>query len=79
MAVLVYVGGIAKFECSPDAEGEAELHLKRIALVREGVFLIFIVSAVLILAIGRGIEPDGAISILSAIAGYVLGRAMGPI
>jgi hypothetical protein len=43
-------------------------------MVREGVFLIFIVSAILILAIGEGIREDGAISILSAIVGYVFGR-----
>jgi uncharacterized repeat protein (TIGR01451 family) len=76
MVVLAYVGAIAKY--SPDKEAKDDLNRERIALVREGVFLIFIVSAVLILAIGRGIEPDGAISILSAIVGYVFGRATRP-
>lgn len=75
MAVLAYVGAGARFQSSGESEKERDLACQRIHLVREGVFLIFIVSAVLILAIGRGIEPDGAISILSAIAGYVLGRA----
>ena len=76
MVVLAYVGAIAKY--SPDKEAKDDLNRQRIALVREGVFLIFIVSAVLILAIGRGIEPDGAISILSAIVGYVFARAARP-
>ena len=48
---------------------------QRLSLVREGVFLVFIISAILILAIGEGIKQDGAISILSAIVGYVFGRA----
>jgi magnesium-transporting ATPase (P-type) len=76
MVILAYVGAIAKY--SPDKEAKDDLNRQRIALVREGVFLIFIVSAVLILAIGRGIEPDGAISILSAIVGYVFARAARP-
>jgi uncharacterized repeat protein (TIGR01451 family) len=48
---------------------------QRLSLIREGVFLVFIISAILILAIGEGIKQDGAISILSAIVGYVFGRA----
>jgi uncharacterized repeat protein (TIGR01451 family) len=78
MAVLTIVGAFARLPRNLDKEAEAKLYQKRIGMVREGVFLIFIVSAVLILAIGRGIEADGAISILSAIAGYVFGRAVGP-
>jgi hypothetical protein len=69
---LVYVGACAQY-CSDD-RNKRELSRQRIAMVREGVFLIFIVSAILILAIGEGIAEDGAVSILSAIVGYVFGR-----
>jgi hypothetical protein len=68
---LVYVGACAQY-CSDD-RNKRELSRQRIAMVREGVFLIF-VSAILILAIGEGIAEDGAVSILSAIVGYVFGR-----
>lgn len=44
------------------------------SMLRNGIFLIFIISAILIMALGRGIENNGAISILSAIVGYVFGR-----
>lgn len=43
----------------------------------EGLAMIVIVEAVLILALGSGIKQDGAVSILSGIAGYVLGRSRG--
>lgn len=46
------------------------------SMLRTGIFLIFIISAILIMALGRGIENNGAISILSAIVGYVFGRAV---
>jgi hypothetical protein len=68
---LVYVGACAQY-CSDD-RNKRELSRQRIAMVREGVFLIF-VSAILILAIGEGIAEDGAVSILSAIVGYVFGK-----
>ena len=70
--ILVYVGACAQY--GSEDEDKCELSRQRIAMVREGVFLIFIVSAILILAIGEGIKEDGAISILSAIVGYVFGR-----
>jgi hypothetical protein len=73
MIVVAYVGAIARFN-SDDPES-VEVSRRRLALVHEGIFLIFIVSGILVLAIGGGIEPDGAISVLSAIAGYVFGRA----
>jgi uncharacterized repeat protein (TIGR01451 family) len=73
MLVLLIVGIWTKY-CSKNAEEAGKLNRQRIEMVREGIFLIFIVSAVLILAIGSGIESDGAISILSAIVGYVFGR-----
>jgi uncharacterized repeat protein (TIGR01451 family) len=65
IAAVVYVGT------------HQDIKPHQIGLVREGIFLIFIVTAVLILAIDRGIPADGAISLLSAIAGYVFGRAWG--
>lgn len=46
-------------------------------VVVEGIAVIVIVGAVLILAMGSGIQQDGAVSILSGIAGYVLGRSVG--
>lgn len=45
-------------------------------LTIEGVLVVVLVGAVLILAMGSGIKQDGAVSILSTIAGYVLGRTM---
>jgi hypothetical protein len=71
MAVLAYVGAVAKYST------DDEVNRRRISLVHEGVVLVFIVSAILVLAIGRGIESEGAVSIISAIAGYVFGRARG--
>lgn len=72
MGVLAFVGAIAEY--SPKKTHNGELTRERVALVREGVFLIFIVSSIMLLAIGGGVESDGAISILSAIVGYVFGR-----
>lgn len=43
--------------------------------VIEAVAVIIIVEAVLVLAMGSGIKQDGAVSILSGIAGYILGRS----
>jgi uncharacterized membrane protein len=45
-------------------------------LALEGVAVIVLVAAVLILAMGSGIRQDGAVSILSTIGGYVLGRSI---
>jgi uncharacterized repeat protein (TIGR01451 family) len=45
-------------------------------LVIEGVAVVVIVEAVLVLAMSEGIESNGAVSILSGIAGYVLGRTI---
>jgi uncharacterized repeat protein (TIGR01451 family) len=47
----------------------------KISTFREGVIIIFIVSAVLLMGISNTLQPDGVISILSAIVGYVFGRA----
>ena len=58
------------------AEKRIDLAQQRLSVVREGIFLVFIISAILILAIGEGIREDGAISILSAIVGYIFGRAV---
>jgi uncharacterized repeat protein (TIGR01451 family) len=43
--------------------------------VIEAIAVIIIVEAVLVLAMGSGIKQDGAVSILSGIAGYILGRS----
>ncbi len=87
MVVLTYVGAIANFDFSKKdeknekvdsaklVEEQGRFERSRISLVREGTFLIFIIASILVLAISRGVEPDGAISILSAIVGYVFGRA----
>jgi len=84
--VLTYVGAIANFDFSKKdeknervdstglVEEQGRVERSRISLVREGTFLIFIIASILVLAISRGVEPDGAISILSAIVGYVFGR-----
>jgi uncharacterized repeat protein (TIGR01451 family) len=45
-------------------------------LAIEGVAVIVLVAAVLVLAMGSGIRQDGAVSILSTIGGYVLGRSI---
>jgi hypothetical protein len=45
-------------------------------LAVEGVAVVVLVAAVLILAMGAGIRQDGAVSILSTIGGYVLGRSI---
>lgn len=42
----------------------------------EGVAVVVIVEAVLVLAMNKSIEPDGAVTILSGIAGYLLGRGI---
>ena len=55
-------------------KGNQEVCSEGIGMLRTGIFLIFIVSVILIMALGRGIENNGAISILSAIIGYVFGR-----
>lgn len=47
--------------------------------VTEGTVVIVLVGAVLILAMGSGIKQDGAVSILSIIAGYVFGRTVSGI
>ncbi|MBV7337768.1 hypothetical protein KFU94_57970 [Chloroflexi bacterium TSY] len=76
--VLTYVGAIATPKVQADDSEEAKeayaLERARVSMVREGVFLTFIIASVLILALGEGIKEDGAISILSAIVGYVFGR-----
>lgn len=46
-------------------------------LVMEGIAIVVISAAVLILAINKTIGSDGAVSILSSVVGYVLGRTAG--
>ena len=87
IAVFTYMGGFAKFY-RPDSGGnkdsgettgmskdEIELVEKRITVFREGVIIIFIVSTVLLMGIAGALQSDGVISLLSAIVGYVFGRA----
>jgi hypothetical protein len=45
-------------------------------LVLEGITIVVIAAAVLGLAINGTIQGDGAVSILSGIVGYVLGRTV---
>jgi hypothetical protein len=47
--------------------------------VIEGIAIVIVAEAVLVLAISENIESDGAVSILSSIVGYVLGRSMSGI
>jgi uncharacterized repeat protein (TIGR01451 family) len=75
MAAFFYVGAFASFKGSSTAEQISKLNDTRIHIFREGVIIIFIVSTVLLLAISKVLPSDGAISILSAIVGYVFGRA----
>ena len=46
-------------------------------LAIEGVVVVVIVEAVLVLAMNHSIEADGAVTVLSGLAGYLLGRGMG--
>jgi hypothetical protein len=87
IAVFTYMGGFARFHSltSGEKEGpaaqqglskdEIELVEKRITVFREGVIIIFIVSTVLLMGIAGALQSDGVISLLSAIVGYVFGRA----
>lgn len=75
MLGFIYVGAWSKLG-GPNSGEDEHTKQTRLWVVREGIFLVFIVSSILILAIGRGVESDGAISILSAIVGYVFGRAV---
>jgi hypothetical protein len=43
----------------------------------EGITLVLIVVAVLILASGNRIDPQGTVGVLTAVVGYILGRAAG--
>lgn len=54
-----------------------EDYKESLEVLRHGIFLVFIVFAVLILALGGGVKEDGAISLLSAIVGYLFGKGTG--
>lgn len=54
---------------------DPEITKKRMDIVRDGVMIIFIVCAVLLMGISGTLPSDGVISILSAIVGYVFGRS----
>jgi hypothetical protein len=87
IAVFTYMGGFARFyklagagasESGSTAnltKDEIDLVEKRITMFREGVIIIFIVSTVLLMGIAGALQSDGVISLLSAIVGYVFGRA----
>jgi hypothetical protein len=87
IAVFTYMGGFASFyrkgsgenketgETTGMSKDEIELVEKRITVFREGVIIIFIVSTVLLMGIAGALQSDGVISLLSAIVGYVFGRA----
>jgi hypothetical protein len=69
---LVTVGGLAFLILR---QGQWKDRYLRIVI--EGVSVVVIVEAVLILAMNKSIEADGAVTILSGIAGYLLGRSLG--
>ncbi len=75
MAVLLYVGAVAEYSADDEGDSKRELSRERIELVRVGVFVIFIVSGVYVLALAGTVKGEAAISILSAIIGYIFGRA----
>jgi hypothetical protein len=50
---------------------------QRVLVILEGITVHMIVCAVIVLAVGGGIKPEAAAPILSAVAGYVFGRARG--
>lgn len=72
VTALLVVGGLALLVLR---QGQWKDRYLRIVI--EGVAVIIIVEAVLILAMSKSIEPDGAVTILSGIAGYLLGRSLG--
>jgi uncharacterized repeat protein (TIGR01451 family) len=71
VAALLLVGGLALFVL-----GKGEWKERYFRFVIEGVAVIAIIEAVLVLAMNKSIEPDGAVTILSGIAGYLLGRSL---
>jgi uncharacterized repeat protein (TIGR01451 family) len=75
IAVFTIVATVVRFGLKDDAEIDKDFLDHRLSVFREGVIIIFIVSAVLLMAISDVLPSDGAISILSAIVGYVFGRA----
>ncbi len=79
MGILTYVSAIARPNLTPEMEHDVEhikeLEHRRLDMVRDGIFLVFIITGVLMLALGGGIKQDGAISVISTIVGYVFGRA----
>jgi hypothetical protein len=75
IAVFTYVGAIAKIGSKDEDENKTKLTEARVAMFREGTIIVFIVSAVLLMGIAGTLPSDGVISILSAIVGYVFGRA----
>jgi len=54
--------------------GEAAKDREHIRCLIEGVILVVIFFTIIVLALHSAIEPDGIISIVSAIVGYMLGR-----
>ncbi len=54
--------------------GEAAKDREHIRCLIEGVTLVVIFFTIIVLALHNAIEPDGIISIVSAIVGYMLGR-----
>lgn len=72
VAALLVVGGLAWIVL-----GKGVWKDRYFRFVIEGVAVIAIIEAVLVLAMNKSIEPDGAVTILSGIAGYLLGRSLG--
>jgi len=74
VGALLTVGGLALLILKRGQWKEQYLRI-----VIEGVAVVVIVEAVLILAMNKSIEADGAVTILSGIAGYLLGRGSGVV
>jgi hypothetical protein len=87
IAVFTYMGGLARLYNLSDIktdnpevvkdlrDDEKEMVIRRMTMFREGVIIIFIVSTVLLMGIAGTLQSDGVISLLSAVVGYVFGRA----
>jgi hypothetical protein len=73
---LACLGGLVWVAMTKTIQTGAEEGLDRIRLVQEGVCVVLIVVAVVILRLTACITEEGAASILSGIIGYVLGQAV---
>ena len=71
---LVVVGFMALKTLTSDQAAEDREHIRCLI---EGLILVVIFFTIIVLALHNAMEPDGIISIVSAIVGYMLGRRAG--